>query len=583
MSIQLPDGISPSTLKGYWDLAVREYKVPLRRMELLAGADRNKLWDALNVNFPPYQILPYTNHVSYIKNNLVAGLYSVGRQGQFSPTSNEDKEMMMHLNIALDKAWEMGDIPYHQMKAGNNAALYNIGITHVGWDNTKKGKLGDQLVKGEPVLTTKSPLRWMRDPHAAEWDKGRFVIDWDYYHKDVIASDDDYKEGWEAMKNSNLESAIQSVNPNQHKDITNQKPVDKDYYRVIMFWIPLNGKMYEIHTIEGEHPLLVKELKPAVYPFAVLYCNLPDEDVVGVSEPAKIFANSVAYNLNHSIVLTADAKNQRPPKFVNAQSQINLSSFAKHGNDADYTYIVQGDASKAVHYHQFPVPSQMSSVVGANLAGDISKITGVTDKYTGADTGSITTTGGMDTLVQQATTIDGPKIVNYNMYSKKLTQLVLGLMREFSQKRTYVHKDPKTQEYKSFEIDFPSIPKDALFQLSLDISAYLPRNKQRVAQMANVLMEKQMQYAQGNQQVDLITPEEWLMLQQDLPLKEYMLERMGVQRQQDYIDMVSQVIFQYAELTNQGMDPTDAILATAQTTQDKKAPVQELPHNPVLG
>jgi hypothetical protein len=84
-------------------------------------------------------------------------------------------------------------------------------------------------------------------------------------------------------------------------------------------------------------------------------------------------------------------------------------------------------------------------------------------------------------------------------------------------------------------------------------------------------MEKQMQYSQSGQKVEWITPEEWLMFQ-DLPNKEYMLERMGIQRNSDYVDKVSQVIFQYAELTQNGMPPEQALVATANTLQQSETP-----------
>jgi hypothetical protein len=65
---------------------------------------------------------------------------------------------------------------------------------------------------------------------------------------------------------------------------------------------------------------------------------------------------------------------------------------------------------------------------------------------------------------------------------------------------------------------------------------------------------------------------------QDIPMKEFMLERMGVQREHDFIDQVSQTIFQYTDLIEQGMDPEDAIMATA----DSLSAVQN-PQQPVMG
>ena len=55
-----------------------------------------------------------------------------------------------------------------------------------------------------------------------------------------------------------------------------------------------------------------------------------------------------------SLALTAEFRNQRPPKFVSNQAGLNIRSFAQYGDDPDKTFIVNGDASKAVHYHEYP-------------------------------------------------------------------------------------------------------------------------------------------------------------------------------------------------------------------------------------
>jgi hypothetical protein len=198
---------------------------------------------------------------------------------------------------------------------------------------------------------------------------------------------------------------------------------------------------------------------------------------------------------------------------------------------------------------------------------DIQLISGVDGSYTGKDTGSILTTGGIEQMLDQATLVDQPKIVNYEHYTTRLTKLVLGNLISFGNKRSYFLKDSKTKQYRNISVDFSELKDDTVFDYSLNISAHLPKNKQRIAQLANVIMEKQMQYnAEGQQGVSLMTPEEWLMMQ-DLPMQEYMLERMGIERSRDYVDKVAKVIFQYAELLDAGMKPEDALLATADAIQ----------------
>ena len=120
---------------------------------------------------------------------------------------------------------------------------------------------------------------------------------------------------------------------------------------------------------------------------------------------------------------------------------------------------------------------------------------------------------------------------------------------------------------------------DTAFNYQISISSELPRNKARIAEMANQLMEKQLQYQQQGESVDLITVEEWLQMQ-DLPMREYMLERMGIQRMNNEIENVSQTLFEFAELTKQGMAPQDAMMAVAKSLRDKKAGV--LPEEPAI-
>ena len=193
-----------------------------------------------------------------------------------------------------------------------------------------------------------------------------------------------------------------------------------------------------------------------------------------------------------------------------------------------------------------------------SLGYAMEQITGVDGRYTGRDTGSIITTGGTEEMLNRVTLIDSPKILMYEAYTKRLTQLVLGNLLEYAPKRDYFYREPNTTKWTTLTVDFPNIKAKTLFQYEISISSELPKNKQRIATMANMLMEKQMQYQQQGSTVNLITEEEWLMMQ-DLPNKEYMLERMGIERGTDALKETSQVLFEYAKLVEgrYGSEPSD--------------------------
>ena len=571
--VKLPEHVTIDKLKEYFSIARTEYAAAHRRAQKLDATDRGKLWEAVRAEFPKYQILPDTNFISYVKQNILASIYTVGKSARLIPTSDKDKEIVEQLNIALDNIWSTLNVAKYQMEAGERAALLNYGVTQVGWDNNIITGTGDTFRKGEIVLKNINPLKFMRDPFATCLDTASWCVTWDSYHKSVILDNDSYKEEFKKYLNEYRSVDSTGQMPENSTDhVSRSSSNKKDYYTIYTYWVNDNGKIHEIHLVNNEYVLLCKQdIKPSAFPFAELYCNLPAGDLFGTSECAKIFSNNLAYNIMSSIILTSEYKNQRPPRFVNGNSGINVATFVKHGNDADRTFIVQGDASKAVHYHQFPQPTQQAIQSMGFLSSDVKTITGVDDRYTGRDTGSVLTTGGIESMLDQVTMIDAPKVENYETYCKRLTQLIISNCIQYSFKRSYFTQDQRTLKWKTVEVDFPKIDNDTIFSYELVISSELPKNKTRIESVANHLMEMQMQYQGQGIDVDLITPEEWLMMQ-DLPMREYMQERMGIQRTQNWVSMVSQAITQYAGLVENGADPEEAISATADTMARQAQP-----------
>jgi len=558
--------ITVKELSDLFNVALTEYQPIHRRMRLLDAVDRGKLWKAIQARWPSYQMLPDTNHAAYIKTNLLASLYSIGRSASLLPASEHDVSIITGLNMAIENIWDTNQIAYFQMQAGERAALLNLGVTQVGWDNSFIQGTGDTFTKGKHAIKNIDPMKYMRDPYAIDIEHAHFAVVWDDYHESIILRNSLYAETFKAYKEKTVtQPSLDSSIPSYLSDQLN-KPTGKGYYRIYTYWIQKNGQVHEVHVVNNDEILYTKEnIKPNMIPLVELYCNLPAGDIVGTSEVSKTFANSVAYNMMTSILLTAEVKNQRPPRFVNAQAAIDLRSFLKHGSDSDYTFVVNGDASRAVHYQQFPAPSGLIGSIMGSLNQDIQTISGVDGKYTGKDTGSILTTGGIEQMLDQATMIDQPKIVNYERYSTRLTQLIVQVLLAYGGTRKYFVKDKKGKSV-TVDVDYEALDANTLNHYGVNISAHLPKNKQRVAQMANTLMEKQMQYGGNGQQVQIITPEEWLRYV-DLPMKEEMLERMGVERNTNFVDKVAAIVFQYGELVNGGMDPEDALLTTADMMQ----------------
>ena len=566
----LPDGVSLEHIKALIDDTETRYSKVLERMRILDGTDRGKLWSTVKAKFPAYQLTPDSNWVNYLKENLVASIYTTGRYATLMPRAEADVKFVEEFNTALLTIWDSVKADYYQYLAGERAALLNIGITQVGWDKTIIGGTSNHWYKGDLKFKNIDPMHFRRDPYADSFEEGEFCYYYDEFALSIIKSKGIYKE-----RIAEIEKAGVDLEPSDHTDTRVKPLLDKadasnsksGYHRVVQFFLLYQRAgskaqdkdgyaIAEIHLLDNKYVLYCNPtIKPSYYPFAVLYCNNPAGDIVGASEPAKEFQSNLTYNLLNSIFATHAYKAQRPPRFVDANSGINLRQFAKYGNDADKTFIVRGDASKAVHYAQFPALPPELLQVKQDLGHDIKECSGVDEMYAGKNTGSIQTTGGMDRLTEMTSQRDNQKILQWEQYCTRLTELVVNNLVIFGDKRSYTVEDPVTQTVKEVEIDFPHIDDDIRFRYTLDIQTYLPRNKARLGMIANMLLEKQAQYRPDP---EIITVEEWLLMQ-DIPFKDMIFKRMGLQRNIRITEQVAQTLEMFASLVEGGVEPDQAI------------------------
>lgn len=572
----LPDNVSLQTIKDRIQDTDTRYLKVLQRMRILDGTDRGKMWDVVSAKFPKYQLQPDSNWVNYIKENLVASIYTTGRYAELVPRSDEDIKYVTEFNSALGTIWDQVKADYYQFLAGERAALLNIGITMVGWRKDLLGGTANHWYKGDTVFKNIDPMKFRRDPYADVFDNSEFCYYYDDFSMAIIRTKDKYKKRIKEIeaavgdldKSDLIPDAVTAATDRQKTTSTQSNYHKITYYYTKVPDLTQSSKegyvIVEVHLLDDKYVLYCnKDLKPRMFPFAVLYCNNPAGDLVGASEPAKAFTSAFTYNLLNSIYATHAYKAQRPPRFVNAASGINLRQFAKYGNDADKTFIVNGDATQAVHYAQFPqLPPELLQVK-QDLGRDIRDCSGVDEMYAGKNTGSIQTTGGMDTLMDATSQRDNQKILLYEEYSKRLTELVVNNLIVYGDKREYTVTDPITQQTKTVSFNFPEVDDDIRFRYTLDIQTYLPRNKTRLAAVANMLLEKQAQYKPDP---EIITVEEWLLMQ-DIPFKDMIYKRMGIQRNTRISEQVAMTLEMFATLVEGGMDPDAAVDQVAQQLQ----------------
>ena len=86
--------------------------------------------------------------------------------------------------------------------------------------------------------------------------------------------------------------------------------------------------------------------------------------------------------------------------------------------------------------------------------------------------------------------------------------------------------------------------------------------------VANMLLEKQAQYKPDP---EIITVEEWLLMQ-DIPFKDMIFKRMGIQRNTHITEQVAQTLEMFATLVDGGVNPDVAIEQVANQLQAQQQP-----------
>ena len=249
-------------LVQYYNVALSNYAKPQRKMVMLDAMDRGRLWEAINAKFPKYQLLPDSNWVNYVKSNIVSSIYTVTKGASILPTSDADRDEIENINVSLEHIWDTCDVGYYQLQAGSAAALFNIGVTQVGWDKDATGgsKDLDTSYRGNVVLKNINPLRYMRDPFAESLDTAAYAVTWDAYHKSVIMADARYKEKFKAYL---ISKELERISADTTGDgaVKNDDRPDassaEGYYKVYTYFVryideeEATSKIAEIHTLNN--------------------------------------------------------------------------------------------------------------------------------------------------------------------------------------------------------------------------------------------------------------------------------------------------------------------------------------------
>jgi hypothetical protein len=522
-----------------------------------------------------------------------ANLASSIPKANFSPEYREDAAYISRLQKAYDHVWEKKKVPRVVRRSIDRALLQGTAIAYVYSEDDVYGKyygendLRNRLFQGDICVKRIPVANFFPDPDAYRLEECKFVEVTDVLSLAQVKENPEFQK-YAGKKLQDLDI----TGPGQDQDESGAI-----YGREAT---PLNNgmnvqgdEMVTLHTHwdrefkdgkwtynctyylkEADFILLrLTDIKPAEFPFGVLYDEEEEAEFFGSSTAMDILENQKIINKLDQTASILGVLHQNPQKVVLRESGINAQELARTGTLPGKVWTSNVDASKAISVVQpMDIPKSLFELKDRKEA-DIKDAVGVNEAYTGQSVGSLTTSTGVDSLIERATIRDKDKMIQIDEFVERISHLIVTfILYKWQDKRPITTTGPNGQpQYGEYEPISGNIAEQLEWRVKSDVYAKAPVTQATKRQQADNLMQMQGQF-QFNPPI--ITPEEWIRFQ-DFDVKEEILARMQVdrtkleaQKAQNLADHMMQIADEISKMRSQGINEQDIQQAAIQLANE---------------
>ena len=230
----------------------------------------------------------------------------------------------------------------------------------------------------------------------------------------------------------------------------------------------------------------------------------------------------------------------------------------------------------AVQYIQPPDISRALLEVEDRLKSDMKEIVGISEAYTGQSVGSLTTSTGVNSLIERSSVRDKDKMLQIDDFVERISYLIaMTIMYQWDRARPVMTIQPNGKpRYDVFEPIDQLTAENLTLRVRSNVYSKAPITQESKRQQADKLMQMQGQFQYNP---PIITPEEWLRFQ-EFDFQDEIMQRMEEDRKkadQQSVDNLAKKALEIGvmiqEMLQQGISMEEAQVEAMKQAQQMMA------------
>lgn len=483
----------------------------------LDAFDRGEQWTTKGV-MPSWIPRPSSNYINKVKRYKTGALMLENYLGELKPLAPENEPQIWMLQRFYEQLWEKLNVKYHMLDAIRTSRLLGTGILYVGWDENYIGGTRGHLFQGEILVKEIEPSTFFIDPAAFDLEEAMYCGTFVRTTVEQLLADPSIEAKYKKQFKEGRKITAYGMQSEQDRG---EIFANRDYssYQdhivdLVTFYhkVPLDEGGFRIDVCTVADGVKIKEVEgiaPNLFPFVILRQHKQRQDFWGMSDAQLILPNVKMINKVQSIIGTLATLYQNPQKIVFEGAGIDPRIVSKYGNAFGLVFLSKSPDLQNVirNVDVADIPQTLLAYVEF-LKKDIEDFTGMTDFATGANSRSVQTSGGIQSMIERSLVGDQDEYVLFEAFIEKLSyMLLLNAIEYYTDNRVMRMKneDPNSDaEYEYIPFNSQEFQNIA-FDFSLNIVNKIRNTQESKQQVMQMLSEWQLQYSPD---VQIVTAED---------------------------------------------------------------------------